>query len=441
MSDLQQLKTGSELERYRAAERLRNDSSPEASAALIQALSDEGVGESPGDYDAPPFLYPVAEAAAESLAGRFEHYSQPILAQARGSETAAFYVARMLRHQGSAGVEGLLELCHHSSGAARAQAVASLWPQYQRSGQERLLVQLLEMLADPETSVTYAAVSQVRYHARAHVSLARADLVDRLLARCLREPQAGLFSEALSFFEADPRVIDLQVELAAAGHPQPCAVLRSRTLTEAQVQRLCQGLFHDALVELLGTLGERAVAAAPRLRELGSPAALLALLAMPSQAGEVLSLLPDLYVSHPATRDRILFLHPDRESLARSVLPRLAPLVGKEYGEAFRGVARFGPLAVTEVPWLVELARLGVKDPLRDSAVELLGEFGEAARPAFAAFYQLLEYRSTRPAVLRALTRLGPVAREFAEVLQVVQLDARREEEELLADALAAVSR
>lgn len=99
MSDLQQLKTGSELERYRAAERLMSDTSPEASGALIQALSDEGVGESPGDYDAPPFLFPVAEAAAESLASRFEDYSQPILMQARGSDTAAFYVARMLRHQ------------------------------------------------------------------------------------------------------------------------------------------------------------------------------------------------------------------------------------------------------------------------------------------------------------------------------------------------------
>ena len=185
-----------ELERYRTMERLASDLSEEASRALVAALCDEGVGEWPGDYDAPPFLYPVAEAAAESLAGRFGELREAIMAQTRISDTAAFSVARMLRHQGTPGVEPLLELCHHSHAAAREQAVGSLLPQYERTGEERLLIQLLEMLADPASGVTYQAVQKVRSLWERMPDLTRlapADLIDRLLARCREHPQAGTF--------------------------------------------------------------------------------------------------------------------------------------------------------------------------------------------------------------------------------------------------------
>ena len=89
------------------------------------------------------------------------------------------------------------------------------------------------------------------------------------------------------------------------------------------------------------------------------------------------------------------------------------------------------------------MGRLGVEDYFRDSAVELLGEFGESARPAFANFFKLLEYSSTRTAVLRALVKLGPVATEFEIPLEVLKLELSRypkaEEMALLDQALQAI--
>ena len=89
------------------------------------------------------------------------------------------------------------------------------------------------------------------------------------------------------------------------------------------------------------------------------------------------------------------------------------------------------------------MARLGIQDYFRDSAVELLGDFGEAARPAFPSFFKLLEYSSTRTAVFKALIKLGPVAAEFEMPLEVVKLENSRypkaEEMKLLDQALQAV--
>ena len=451
MSALDRLRNSGDLDRHRAAEDLSKDLSPEATDALIEALVDTGVGEWPGDYDAPPFLYPVAEAAAESLAGRAEQHMVWIMAQTRVSDTAAFYVARMLRHLGQAGVEPLLELCRHKSGEARAQAVYSLRPQYDRCGDSRLISALLQLLVDPDSSVTYYAVGQVKGLPKRLLQLAPAGLVEALLARCQAEPLAGTFSEALDFFDGDERVFDFKVSQAAAGYDRPCTLLQNEgldRLTEEQVQRLCRGRLTAPLINLLGGLGERALAAAPRLLELVedpelSKRAILALLAMPCQQSSVLKYLPEIYVTDHLLRGQVLRLHPEREALARAVLPRLAAAAQKLDGDAFRALEMFGPLAVSEAPWVIAMARLGIQDYFRDSAVELLGEFGEAARPAFANFFKLLEYSSTRTAVLRTLVKLGPVAAEFELPLEVLKLEirryAKREEMNLLDQALLAV--
>ena len=450
MSALERLKHGGELERHRAAEDLSKDLSPEATAGLIEALVDTGVGEWPGDYDAPPFYYPVAGAAAESLAGRAEQCIDQIMAQTRVSNTAAFYVARMLGHLGQAGVEPLLELCQHPYGEARAQAVYSLRPMYDRCGDPRLIAQLLQLLVDSDSGTTYYAVGQVKELPRHLLKLAPGSLVEALLARCAASPAAGTFSEALDYFADDPRVFEFKVEQAAAGYERPCTLLlygNLEKLSQAQVDHLCEGRLTAPLINLLGGLGERAVAAAPRLLELVEDPelgkrAVMALLAMPTQQRAVLDYLPEIYVTDHLLRGHVLRLHPDREALARAVLPRLAAAAQKLDGDAFRALEKFGSLAVGEAPWVIGMARLGVQDYFRDSAVELLGDFGEAARPAFPSFFKLLEYSSTRPAVLKALVKLGPVAAEFEIPLEVVKLESRypkSEEIKLLAQALQAV--
>ncbi len=453
MSELERLKNGGDLERHQAAQSLSANLSAEASQALIEALADPGVGEWPGDYDAPPFLYPVAEAAAESLAGRFSAYREAILAQTRVSNTAAFYVARTLRHLVE--VEPLLELCRHPYDEARAQAVCSLRVQYEGCGDSRLVTQLLEMMADASSSVTYNSVGEVKALLKKSpqlVQLASPDLVGKLMDRCVAQPGAGTFSEALDFFDQDERVFQFKVDQAAAGYDRPCTLLQYQglaKLSDSQVERLCQGKLTIPLIQLLGWLGERAEAAAPRLLALVDEAergkhSVLALLAMPSQASSVLRYVPELYLSDHLIRDRILQLHPDLQALARAVVPRLAPAARRFDGDAFRALAKFGPLAAGEASWLVEMARLGVPDYFRDSAVELLGEFGEAAVAAFPGFYKLLEYSSTRRAVLRALIKLGPVAAEFEVALEVVKLEMQRyakpDERKLLEQALAAVT-
>lgn len=456
MSYLETIKVGSDLDRHSAARGLEQDLTAEATQALIEALADPGVGEWPGDYDAPPFFYPVAEAAAESLTGRSPQHLDSIMAQARVSETAAFYVARMLGHLGQVGVEPLLELSQHPVEQVRAQAVRSLRQQYLRCGDGRLVTQLLQFLADPGSNVTYTAVGEVKAlleKAPEVRGLASPDLVPALMARCLAHPQAGTFSEALDFFAGDARIFDFQVEQAAAGCDRPCTLLQYTGLHKLQgvhVERLCRGELTVALINLLGWLGERAVAAAPRLLELVQDgqrgrSAVMALLAMPSQAGAVLDFVPDLYVGDHLLRERILKLHPDLGRLAREVLPRLSPRARKQDGDAFRAMANFGRLAVGEAPWLYEMARFGVPDYFRNSAVELLGDFGELALPAFPSFYQFLEFSATRPAVLRALIKLGRVASEFEVPLEVIKLESsgrirlHKDEAKLLEQALAAV--
>lgn len=101
----------------------------------------------------------------------------------------------MLRHLGQAGVEPLLELCRHRHAEARAQAVNSLRLQFDRCGDSRLIAELLQMLVDPSSSVTYNAVGLVKGLPRKMLSLAPAGLVEALLARCRAEPLAGTFSE------------------------------------------------------------------------------------------------------------------------------------------------------------------------------------------------------------------------------------------------------
>lgn len=451
MSALERLKHGNDLERHGAAEDLRKDLSPEATAALIAALADTGVGEWPGDYDAPPFYYPVSEAAAESLAGRAEQCMDLIMAQTRVSNTAAFYVSRMLRHLGQAGVEPLLELCQHPYGEARAQALYSLRPMYDRCGDPRLISQLLQLLVDPDSGPTYNAVGQVKGLPGHLLSLAPPGLVEALLARCAAQPAAGTFSEALDFFADDQRVFDFKVAQAAEGYERPCTLLlygNLEKLSQLQVERLCRGRLTGPLINLLGGLGERALAAAPRLLELVEEPelgrrAVMALLAMPTQQQAVLDYLPEIYVTDHLLRGRILQLHPDLQALAQAVLPRLAAAARKLDGDAFRALEAFGPLAVGEAPWVIQMARLGIQDYFRDSAVELLGDFGEAARPAFPSFFKLLEYSSTRTAVFKALIKLGPVAAEFEMPLEVVKLENSRypkaEEMKLLDQALQAV--
>ena len=88
----------------------------------------------------------------------------------------------MLRHLGQAGVEPLLELCRHRHAEARAQAVNSLRLQFDRCGDSRLIAELLQMLVDPSSSVTYNAVGLVKGLPRKMLSLAPAGLVEALPA-------------------------------------------------------------------------------------------------------------------------------------------------------------------------------------------------------------------------------------------------------------------
>ncbi|MBS2039212.1 hypothetical protein JST97_29785 [bacterium] len=124
-----------ESQRHLRAEQLAADLSPEATNWLLDALSDPGIL--------------VAEAAAESLAGRAERHLQEVMDRARISTTAAYYVTRM------AGVEALLELSTHPDEQIRAQALYSIRPQYLRCGDTRLVRRLQQMLIDPSSSVTY----------------------------------------------------------------------------------------------------------------------------------------------------------------------------------------------------------------------------------------------------------------------------------------------
>lgn len=456
MSYLKAIQEGSELDRYYAAQGLSQDLSPEATQALIEALVDPGVGEWPGDYDAPPFYYPVAEAAAQSLAERSPQHMHEIMAQARASQMAAFYVAGMLEQLGQAGVEPLLELSQHPAEQVRTQTVRSLRSQYLRCGDERLVTRLLQLLADPAPGLVYSAVGSVKALLKDAPELRRLappDLVPALTARCLSHPGAGTYSEALDLFDGDPRVFDFKVEQAAAGLERPCSLLQYQglhRLHEGHIQRLCLGELTTPLINLLGWLGERAVAAAPRLLELlqdgpRRQAAVMALLAMPTHARAVLHEVPDIYLSEHLLRDRILKLHPDREMLARAVLPVLSPLAQKQNGDAFRALANFGPLAAGEAPWVDKMARFGVPDYFRNSALELLGDFGELARPSFPRFYQFLEFTALRRPVLRALIKLGPIAAEFETALEVIRLENSgrlgldKDDLRLLDQALAAV--
>ena len=313
---------------------------------------------------------------------------------------------------------GLVEQCRHPSASNRCHAVRSIdYEKYRWD--DRVAPQLMEMLADEHPAVVQEVVYKLNAFGWPESDKASPELIARVLARSASDPEDLLFCDALNFFRDEPRVMDYFVGQVAKGSPLASDYLRSsdlRRLTPKQISRLCRGRLEEPLVQLLEKLGERALEAAPRLRKLPTPSALMALLSMPSEIEYVQPRLPEVYVNEPTLRTRILMHHPNLPALAREVIPQLSADARSgrfQEIEDLYGLRLLGPLAVSEVSWLIDIAQPETPYQWRNAAVDLLGHFGEAARPAFPNFRKLLKDPMSRQTVHYALNRLGPIAAEF----------------------------
>ena len=91
------------------------------------------------------------------------------------------------------------------------------------------------------------------------------------------------------------------------------------------------------------------------------------------------------------------------------------------------GMAALGALMKGQLSWLLTLLEpYGVDKIPRFYAIEIISNFGEAAREAFPKLARLLDQTDDRGAVLKALIRLGPLAApDFQTLLEVLELESR----------------
>lgn len=411
-------------ERYSAVQALgRAEPTSEVLGALVRALADDGEFEEPGDPGAPPFHYLVASAAAEALGDRACQVL-PLLAQTmRSSAMAAQQGADLLPRCGPAGAPILAELLAHPHEWARRAAASAARAQLAHGVDGALAQALFRALLDPDGEVRSRAVSALQGRDVA----APPGLVEDLLGLLRAAPRSGTMVAATALFLPDPRVLEAWVDLAAAGSAPAVERLRQHhaNLDDRAVERLCAGELTPPLLNLLGDLGPRAEAAAPRLWEvlddpdLG-PRAARALLGM---RAELAGRAADLFLrSEPWLRQEMLRRHPRPEELARQVLPALKALPELE---ALRAMRTLGPLVVGELPWLAQF--LEPRGAATAAALDVVATFGPAARPAFGRLAALLDHSDHRGPVLRALAQLGPVAAdEFLPLLEVLDLERPR---------------
>lgn len=205
---IRQLDHHDPAERFSAAERLgRVPPTPAVVAALIRALADPSFHEWPGDYDAPPFRYAVADAAQRSLEPAAPSAVTELLAAARRSPLAARHAAHLFRRCGEAGVAPLVELAHHADPEVRRQVAFAIRPLHATladgPARKALVRALLQALADDSSSVTCVAVDEAEYLVRDNPelylgALAPPELVAALVDRVRDRPQAKTFARALA---------------------------------------------------------------------------------------------------------------------------------------------------------------------------------------------------------------------------------------------------
>lgn len=437
------LRHGNVYERHGAAEALSEAGpDPEVLSALVEALNDTGYYETPGDYDAPPFYHGVAEAAAESLGRRAVLALSLLAVKARQSPDAAVLVARLMSHCADQGLPLLRDLAAHPFARVREAALSTLRSLSQDLDLPVGLPQQLAALNDQDSSVTFSAVRAIRDLLKTRPeldlnALAPESLLEALERRLRAHPEAATFADAFAFFRTDPRVLTTFLDLAANG--SQCAAERLlpflEQLDDAAIARLLPARKTPPLIALLGALGERVPSwVVPELAELlhheqlDGPAA-IALLRIPSGVTIVEPLLDDLFVAREELRAGILKYHPRPEQLAVEVPERLRRRWLTTKNLSFlRGLEALGPLAVSELPWLMEqLEPYGVSDNSRTYAISIICRFGEKARPAYPKLMRLLDYSDTRYSVLRGLTWLGPLAAEdFLLLLEVLKEESSR---------------
>jgi len=432
---LQQLRQGDVWARYRAAEQLgREEPTQEVLLALVAALADEGEFEEPGDIGAPPFYFHVGVAARHSLGSRSGQVLGALAEQMKTSRMAAQQGARLLPLVGTAATPLLVETLKGEHEWGRASAVQEVGKQLALSPElnPELMRALLNALADPSGEVAYSARNEVGHLLKKHRRLNLSPWIgEGLLARLIQQERW----EALDIFSQDPRVLEAWLDLAVTGDARTCDLLLNQVdrLDEAAVARLCAGQPSLALIRLLSQLEQRADATLPWLQALGEdrergPMAKVAVLRI-SQGRIVPPGLTDLFMEKEDYRNGLVRFHPQPAEFARELFPRLRDRWEKtEDNNAWRGLKVLAPWLVEQLEWLrTHLGRYPRSTVARSYAVEIIGTFGQAAAPAFEQMAVLLDDTEARGGVLKALTSLGPVAREdFLVLLEVMHLESRR---------------
>lgn len=440
------LANGSEYDRYHAADRLRDvPKTRPVLLALVQALADPGFYETPGDYDAPPFHYPVAAAAAEALmTPEAESVRDEVLALARKSDTAAFYAPRVLAWSGHPSLLG--ELLRHESNEVRERAIYAIRPMMDRLGVEPLMPLLLEALLDD--AVAFAAVGALRHVLGEHpeLKLEARELLGPLVERMRLRPGACTFFEAAEFFRKDPAVYRTWVELAAEGSHCAARQLRRHPegLTSEDVGRLVGARPSTELLELLAVLKDpRAIPHLvplledPRLREL----ALSALLQTPGGAAHVTEW-NRWFLEHRDLRALVARFHPDPSALLPFVRERLGGLSERQR-DGLEMMKALGPVAAPLARKACQLTRLGVTPPyLRTLALSALVACAPESPETETALARLLEWTETTDYALKHVLELGPRAARMREILEVMRLEKRyQRSHELLDRALAGLEK
>lgn len=406
--------------RHRAASLLEQaPREPEFLEPLARALADPGFYETPGDYDAPPFYYGVAEAAAGSLAGpHAARVLDTILHTMRLSPTAAFHAARVLGSCGA--IAPLRELLKHPDASVREQAI-------QQFPEEPVDPAVLEALMDDSGAVVSQATRLLSGQ-----PLEAPALIPRLVQRMRDEPQAGTFFQAAALFAHDPRVWETWVELALQGSAPAAEKLRQspERLSPEQMHRLTRAPMSIPLLLLLS--GPEAVPVVlpclqnPELR----PYALGALLRLPGGQDQI----PEparWFVEMPRFRAALAAARPE---LAEQVLPLVRQKLAGTPAEQEDGlsmVAALGQAAASELPRVLRLAGRGQTLRLRLFALDAL-----VGLESMDGVLALLDDPEMQRPALKKVIEMGPRAATLKPYLEIL---AQERPSELLTQALQAV--
>jgi hypothetical protein len=390
--DLRILREGQAYERYQAAYRLRYGlQNPEVARALVEALADPTFSESAADYDAPPHVYGVAQAALESLQGLTE---PPGLAEVMRRSPQAARLGVCLLPQG----ELLREMLRHPQAEVRTAAVER-WGELGGSDWQPLL----EALLDQNGQVVSMAMS----YARKLPDLAQLAAPQRAVQNMRERPRAGLFVQVVALFQPTEEVLRAWVELAGQGCAEAAnQLIRHRALLNYEMVRELPPTAET--LSLWGWIGDpRALPLLRAQRE--RPEAMLALLRL----GEASDQVAELFLAQEKFRKAVLAAHPDPARLVQEVVPILKRQwdQGEDLG-ALRGLEVLAAYLGPEMPWLLSKLKPYSGEPLaRQYAIAIVGKLGSQAVPAFEALAVLLDNSDCRGCVLQALAELGPLAR------------------------------